>query len=116
MGEIFVSVLVFFLTLLWYISLKRNKKEAIKNGTKLPPGSLGWPYIGETLQLYSQDPESFFATKQKRYVLIYIYIYIYYIYFFYYLNFEISPFVELCFYYFLGMGRFSRRIYLDVLV
>ncbi|OVA15814.1 Cytochrome P450 [Macleaya cordata] len=34
---------------------------------KLPPGSMGWPYIGETLQLYSQDPNVFFATKQRRY-------------------------------------------------
>lgn len=28
---------------------------------------MGWPYIGETLQLYSLDPNVFFATKQKRY-------------------------------------------------
>lgn len=34
---------------------------------KLPPGSMGWPYLGETLQLYSQDPSVFFASKQKRY-------------------------------------------------
>ncbi|GMN37626.1 hypothetical protein TIFTF001_006978 [Ficus carica] len=34
---------------------------------KLPPGSMGWPFIGETLQLYSQDPNIFFASKQKRY-------------------------------------------------
>ncbi|KAF5735134.1 Abscisic acid 8'-hydroxylase 1 [Tripterygium wilfordii] len=33
----------------------------------LPPGSLGWPYIGETFQLYSQDPNVFFASKQLRY-------------------------------------------------
>ncbi|XP_059442976.1 abscisic acid 8'-hydroxylase CYP707A2-like [Corylus avellana] len=33
----------------------------------LPPGSLGWPYIGETFQLYSQDPNVFFAEKQKRF-------------------------------------------------
>ncbi|KAE8055463.1 hypothetical protein FH972_012303 [Carpinus fangiana] len=33
----------------------------------LPPGSLGWPYIGETFHLYSQDPNVFFAEKQKRY-------------------------------------------------
>ncbi|KAL6655452.1 hypothetical protein ACP70R_006278 [Stipagrostis hirtigluma subsp. patula] len=33
----------------------------------LPPGSMGWPYLGETLQLYSQDPNVFFASKQKRY-------------------------------------------------
>ncbi|KAJ7943987.1 Abscisic acid 8'-hydroxylase [Quillaja saponaria] len=33
----------------------------------LPPGSLGWPYIGETFQLYSQNPNVFFASKVKRY-------------------------------------------------
>eukprot|EP01018_Ginkgo_biloba_P032437 Gb_30377 [translate_table: standard] len=33
----------------------------------LPPGSMGWPYIGETLKLYSQNPNVFFAAKQKRY-------------------------------------------------
>ncbi|KAL6008630.1 hypothetical protein ACLOJK_034144 [Asimina triloba] len=33
----------------------------------LPPGSLGWPYSGETFQLYSQNPNVFFASKQKRY-------------------------------------------------
>ncbi|KAF8781169.1 hypothetical protein HU200_001148 [Digitaria exilis] len=35
--------------------------------SKLPPGSMGWPYLGETLQLYSQNPNAFFASKQKRY-------------------------------------------------
>ncbi|XP_072148346.1 abscisic acid 8'-hydroxylase 3 isoform X1 [Setaria viridis] len=38
-----------------------------KASLKLPPGSMGWPYLGETLQLYSQDPNVFFASKQKRY-------------------------------------------------
>ncbi|KAK7851806.1 abscisic acid 8'-hydroxylase 4 [Quercus suber] len=28
---------------------------------------MGWPLIGETLQLYSQDPKVFFTAKQKRY-------------------------------------------------
>ncbi|KAF2294775.1 hypothetical protein GH714_016802 [Hevea brasiliensis] len=28
---------------------------------------MGWPYVGETLQLYSQDPNVFFTTKQLRY-------------------------------------------------
>ncbi|CAI0558296.1 unnamed protein product [Linum tenue] len=27
---------------------------------------MGWPIIGETLELYSQDPTSFFSSKQKR--------------------------------------------------
>ncbi|KAI9083946.1 hypothetical protein K1719_034204 [Acacia pycnantha] len=33
----------------------------------LPPGSMGLPYIGETFQLYSQDPNLFFASKISRY-------------------------------------------------
>ncbi|KAL1569266.1 (+)-abscisic acid 8'-hydroxylase [Salvia divinorum] len=33
----------------------------------LPPGTMGWPYIGETLQLYSQNPNIFFSSKVKRY-------------------------------------------------
>uniref|UniRef100_A0A7N0ZT26 (+)-abscisic acid 8'-hydroxylase n=2 Tax=Kalanchoe fedtschenkoi TaxID=63787 RepID=A0A7N0ZT26_KALFE len=33
----------------------------------LPPGTLGWPYVGETFELYSQDPNVFFASKQKKY-------------------------------------------------
>ncbi|KAK4401653.1 Abscisic acid 8'-hydroxylase 4 [Sesamum angolense] len=28
---------------------------------------MGWPYVGETLQLYSKDPNAFFSDKQKRY-------------------------------------------------
>ncbi|KAK8960290.1 Abscisic acid 8'-hydroxylase 1 [Platanthera guangdongensis] len=34
---------------------------------RLPPGSMGWPYIGETFQLYSGNPNDFFAEKQRRY-------------------------------------------------
>ena len=33
---------------------------------KLPPGSMGWPYLGETLQLYSENPKIFFAARLKR--------------------------------------------------
>ncbi|XP_022997684.1 abscisic acid 8'-hydroxylase 2-like isoform X2 [Cucurbita maxima] len=33
----------------------------------LPPGSMGWPYIGETFKLYTQNPNSFFSIRQKRY-------------------------------------------------
>ncbi|PNX72563.1 abscisic acid 8 -hydroxylase 2-like protein, partial [Trifolium pratense] len=28
---------------------------------------MGWPYFGETLKLYTQNPNSFFSTRQKRY-------------------------------------------------
>ncbi|PKA55448.1 Abscisic acid 8'-hydroxylase 3 [Apostasia shenzhenica] len=43
------------------------KKCAKKKPLRLPPGSMGWPYAGETFQLYSQDPNFFFSSRQKRY-------------------------------------------------
>lgn len=66
MVAIMFYVFIFLLTLLSYTLMKRNNREPPQKGAKLPPGSMGWPYIGETLQLYSQDPNSFFASKQKR--------------------------------------------------
>lgn len=63
-GSICVLAAVFALSLV-FIFLRDGKKSQRKS--KLPPGSMGWPYIGETLQLYSLDPNVFFATKQKRY-------------------------------------------------
>ncbi|GLT58940.1 hypothetical protein SLA2020_317950 [Shorea laevis] len=62
----FVCALIFLFTLFLYKFLKKEKKEPMKRA-KLPPGSMGWPFIGETLQLYSRDPNIFFASKQKRY-------------------------------------------------
>ncbi|XP_077238984.1 abscisic acid 8'-hydroxylase 2-like isoform X3 [Tasmannia lanceolata] len=66
----FLSFLFFFLLLLllslllfffqWF-SFRSHKSK------RLPPGSMGWPYIGETIRLYSQNPNTFFSNKQKRY-------------------------------------------------
>ncbi|WOL06568.1 hypothetical protein Cni_G15302 [Canna indica] len=47
------------------LMIRKQKKKSFHN-LKLPPGSMGWPYVGETLQLYSQDPSVFFSAKQKR--------------------------------------------------
>lgn len=69
MVAIFSYVFIFLLTLLLFHIMKiisKDRSEA-KKRAKLPPGSMGWPYVGETLQLYSQDPNTFFASKQKRF-------------------------------------------------
>lgn len=67
MEGIFLCVFVFLLAALpLYMLYTRDKTEPQKKA-KLPPGSMGWPLIGETLQLYSQDPNVFFAAKRKRY-------------------------------------------------
>jgi hypothetical protein len=41
---------------------------AVSGHHLLPPGSMGWPYVGETLAIYSQGPGSFFVSKQRRYL------------------------------------------------
>ncbi|XP_052208074.1 abscisic acid 8'-hydroxylase 2-like isoform X2 [Diospyros lotus] len=56
---LFCSLLLFF----FFFFLKwRHPKHR-----RLPPGSMGWPYIGETLKLYTENPNSFFSNRQKRY-------------------------------------------------
>ncbi|GAV80737.1 p450 domain-containing protein [Cephalotus follicularis] len=68
METVCILIYIFLLlsTLLSYPFIKKQMRERIQR-PKLPPGSMGWPYIGETLKLYSQDPNIFFASKQKRY-------------------------------------------------
>lgn len=60
------ALIFLILAILSYFSSKKQKRKP-KQKAMLPPGSMGWPYIGETLQLYSQNPNEFFAKKQKRY-------------------------------------------------
>ena len=59
---LFSSVLLLVVLLLLSIHQWRHPKDK-----RLPPGSMGWPYIGETLKLYTENPNSFFANRQKRY-------------------------------------------------
>ncbi|KAF2321152.1 hypothetical protein GH714_034613 [Hevea brasiliensis] len=65
-ASILIYIRLFLFSLLPYPFIKKKTKVS-KPRAKLPPGSTGWPYVGETLQLYSQDPNVFFATKQIRY-------------------------------------------------
>ncbi|XP_010519301.1 PREDICTED: abscisic acid 8'-hydroxylase 4 [Tarenaya hassleriana] len=64
-----VYILICFMALLCLLVPKKKRSNKKKNTKrcKLPPGSMGWPYIGETLQLYSQNPNVFFSSKQERY-------------------------------------------------
>ncbi|KAL8521478.1 hypothetical protein ACS0TY_011844 [Phlomoides rotata] len=59
---IFASILSFFVL---NYTLKFMSFGKIK--LPLPPGTMGWPYIGETFQLYSHNPNTFFASKVKKY-------------------------------------------------
>lgn len=56
-----------FFCLLFLIRSVLKSLPSNRANLPLPPGSLGWPYIGETFQLYSQNPNVFFASKQRRY-------------------------------------------------
>lgn len=51
--------------LLFYLLIRKRGEQIRK--LRLPPGSMGLPYIGETFQLYSQDPNVFFASRVRRY-------------------------------------------------
>ncbi|KAF7079956.1 hypothetical protein CFC21_084114 [Triticum aestivum] len=43
-------------------------KKGGSSSLPLPPGSMGWPYVGETTQLYSsKNPNVFFARKRNKY-------------------------------------------------
>ena len=62
MFALFASFIFFLLFNSFAKSFTSKRKDL-----PLPPGSMGWPYIGETFQMYSQDPNVFFASKMKRF-------------------------------------------------
>ncbi|XP_074290108.1 abscisic acid 8'-hydroxylase 2-like [Silene latifolia] len=59
---IFVFSLVVLVTL-----CKLVRHVLCPKDKRLPPGSMGWPYLGETLKLYTENPNSFFSNRLKRY-------------------------------------------------
>ncbi|PWA45691.1 cytochrome P450 [Artemisia annua] len=61
----FVTIFLSFIILVIFLFLFTSSGS--KKTLPLPPGTLGWPYIGETFQLYSQNPNVFFASKVKKY-------------------------------------------------
>ncbi|KAG4933103.1 hypothetical protein AAZX31_17G129800 [Glycine max] len=63
-----LCLFVSFLSIFLFKSLAKSFLLSFKGKqSPLPPGTMGWPYIGETFRMYSQDPTIFFATKIKRY-------------------------------------------------
>lgn len=66
--DVFLLYSIFFIIL--SVTLLRNliKRMSLPK-PKLPPGSMGLPYIGETPKLFSQNPDDFFSTRQKRSIL-----------------------------------------------
>ncbi|XP_076907187.1 abscisic acid 8'-hydroxylase 2-like [Bidens hawaiensis] len=65
-----ISLVLFLILLIVAYDLKqRSSHHATVPPVKLrlPPGSMGWPYIGETLKLYTENPNSFFSNRGKRY-------------------------------------------------
>ncbi|KAI3801501.1 hypothetical protein L1987_29607 [Smallanthus sonchifolius] len=58
---------LFLLTLVYNLIIRRSHHRTPPRKLRLPPGSMGWPYIGETLKLYTENPNSFFSNREKRY-------------------------------------------------
>ncbi|KAJ4850680.1 hypothetical protein Tsubulata_027905 [Turnera subulata] len=56
-----LPLMIVALLLLYFLQWRHPKDK------RLPPGSMGWPYLGETLKLYTENPNSFFSNRQKRY-------------------------------------------------
>ncbi|KAM1362307.1 hypothetical protein PS1_027670 [Malus domestica] len=50
-----------------FILLLAKQVRSRKPRANLPPGSMGWPYVGETMQLYSQNPNVFFSSRHNTY-------------------------------------------------
>ncbi|WOL13389.1 abscisic acid 8'-hydroxylase 1-like [Canna indica] len=64
MSTLLLPMLILILSLFLFLFLAGRRKS---RKLPLPPGSMGWPYVGETFQLYSNNPNTFFALKQNRY-------------------------------------------------
>nr|UYE91659.1 cytochrome P450 [Tamarix hispida] len=68
--KILLPLLVLAISLFYvlYLQQRYDHHDAYRQRNKdLPPGSMGWPYVGETLKLYTQNPNSFFSNRQERY-------------------------------------------------
>ncbi|KAF8390944.1 hypothetical protein HHK36_023244 [Tetracentron sinense] len=62
---LFLPLLLIFASLA--ISIFAYKRRKARSGTKLPRGSLGWPFMGETLEFLYGKPEKFVGDRMQKY-------------------------------------------------
>ncbi|KAI3692137.1 hypothetical protein L6452_31946 [Arctium lappa] len=68
MEFISISMLFYlFILLSSFFFITSAAADGRRKSLPLPPGTLGWPYIGETFELYSQNPNVFFTSKVKKF-------------------------------------------------
>ncbi|BBN03736.1 (+)-abscisic acid 8'-hydroxylase [Marchantia polymorpha subsp. ruderalis] len=58
---------IWFLGFVAVIYVYYRVQKHLARSRRLPPGTMGWPIIGETMKFYTQHPNLFFSSKQKRY-------------------------------------------------
>ncbi|CAL5412647.1 unnamed protein product [Camellia sinensis] len=61
---LYLSVILAFLSILITIFSVRHRSN---HGVKLPPGSFGWPVIGESIEFLFGKPENFVNYRMKKY-------------------------------------------------
>nr|GME11444.1 abscisic acid 8'-hydroxylase 2 [Ipomoea batatas] len=66
-GLLLSAALLFGLSLQWSGRRAPLSGKREQGRRRLPPGSMGWPYLGETLKFYTENPDSFFSNRLKRY-------------------------------------------------
>jgi cytochrome P450 len=64
MDALSLSLVLVFLSLVITVLAFRRRSDS---GVKLPPGSFGWPIMGETLEFLFGKPENFVGNRMKKY-------------------------------------------------
>lgn len=68
MEHFFLPLSVILPAILTIAIIFYNFKPKSTNKTKnVPPGSFGWPFIGETFEFLNKEPEKFLAERMKKY-------------------------------------------------
>ncbi|KAK6150183.1 hypothetical protein DH2020_017708 [Rehmannia glutinosa] len=62
-----ILAVAFSLTLIALTFIFITRRRADDGGAKLPPGTFGWPIIGETIEFLYGTPEKFVGDRMKKY-------------------------------------------------